>query len=69
LGGELQLVVLLLMVVLILMSMLLMLLLVEVLHVGFLQLLVLVGGRILQHLLADIEMLLVGRLAVSLWVR
>jgi hypothetical protein len=43
-------------------------LLVEVLHWGFLQLLVMVGVRLLLHLLADIQMLLAGRLVVLLLV-
>jgi hypothetical protein len=36
------------------------------LHVGLGQLLVLVGGRLLPHLIADTKVLLVGRLVV--WV-
>jgi hypothetical protein len=43
-------------------------LVVGVLHVGVLELLVLVGDRIPLHLLADIEMLLVGRFMVLLVV-
>jgi hypothetical protein len=46
--------------------MLVVMLVVRVLHVWFLQLLVLVGGRAMLHLLVDIEMLLVGRLVVLL---
>jgi hypothetical protein len=41
------------------------LLIVGVLHLGFLQLSVLVGGRLLFNLLADIGIILVGRLVVS----
>jgi hypothetical protein len=57
-GGGLQLVVLVLLVI----HMLLVLLAVGVLHVGFLHLLVLFGGRLHMHLLADIELLVIGRL-------
>jgi hypothetical protein len=42
---------------------------VGVLHVGFLELLVLVGGRVQLHLLADTKMLLVGQLVVLLLVK
>jgi hypothetical protein len=42
------------------------LLVVGVLHVGFLRLLVLFCGRLLHHLLVDIEMLLAGRLVTLL---
>jgi hypothetical protein len=41
---------------------------VGVLHVGLLKLLVLLGGRVQLHLLADIKMLLVGQLVVLLLV-
>jgi hypothetical protein len=49
---------------LLVMHMLLVLLVVGVLHVGFLHLLVLFGGRVHMHLLVDIELLMVGRLVV-----
>jgi hypothetical protein len=51
-GGGLQLVVLLLLLLVVLLPLLL-LLVVGVLHVGLLQLVVLVGDRLLLHLLAD----------------
>jgi hypothetical protein len=63
-GGGPQLVVMLVVVVLLV----LLLSVVGVLHVGILQPLVLVGGRLLLHLLASMKMLLVGRLVVLLLV-
>jgi hypothetical protein len=62
-GGRLQLVVLLLLVVV-----LLLLLVMGMLHVGYWQLFVLVGGRLLPHLVTETEMMLVGRLVVWLLV-
>jgi hypothetical protein len=44
------------------------LLVVGVLYVGFLRLLLMVFGRLLMHLLVDIETLLVGRLVALLLV-
>jgi hypothetical protein len=63
-GGGLQLVMLLLLPVVVLP----LLLTIGVLNVGVLHLLVLVFGRLLLQLLADMEMLLVGRPVASLFV-
>jgi hypothetical protein len=62
-GGGLQLVVLLLLPVVVVL-----LLELRVLHVVFLKMLALVFGRLLLHLLMDIEMLLIGRLVALLFV-
>jgi hypothetical protein len=62
-AGKMQLVVPMLMVVVVLL-----LLIVEMLHVGIWQLLVLIGGRLLPHLITDTKLLLVGRLVVWLLV-
>jgi hypothetical protein len=68
LGGGLLVVVLMLLVLVLLPMLLLLLLVVGVLHVKFVKLLVLGCGRLVLHLLADIEMLLVERLVVLLLV-